>query len=122
MPSRWLIAALLTTGLLAALHFYALEHFLYWRYRWFDTPMHMLGGAAIGVFAVALLKRYRPFVYLGIIIAAAVAWEVYEYYFGLAVLPGTNYAWDTAHDILNDALGAVLVYVIARLTIWKPAA
>ncbi len=32
---------------------------------------------------------------------------------------GNNYVWDTALDILDDAIGAVLVYVVARFTIWK---
>ncbi len=74
MPSRWLLAALVLSGLLAGLHIYALEHFWYWLYPWFDLPMHMLGGAAIGTFAVALLRTYRPVAYLIIIFVAAIAW------------------------------------------------
>ncbi len=120
MPSRWLIAALLTTGLLAGLHFFALTEFLYWKYRWFDIPMHILGGAAIGVFAVSLIRSYRPFVYVAFVIVAAIAWEIFEVAAHVADVTEANYPLDTVHDILNDALGAICVYVIARFTLWKP--
>jgi len=119
MPSRWLIAALIAVSLLAGLHFWALADFWYWKYRWFDTPMHILGGAAIGIFAVSLLRSYRPFFYLAIILAASLGWELFEYSAGVT-RPGIDYDWDTAHDLLNDAIGAILVYVIARFTLWAP--
>lgn len=119
MQFRWLLAALFLTGLLAALHFWALADFLYWKYRWFDTPMHLLGGIAIGTSTVALLPSYRPLSYLAIIAVAAVSWELFEYFAGIAVFPGVNYQWDTAHDLLNDAIGATLVYGVARYTLWR---
>ena len=121
MRLRWLIYALCIAGLLAAVHWYATEHFLYWRFRWFDTPMHLLGGATIGTLAVAVLGRFRPWLYLSLIVLAAVGWELFESAAGIAVLPGVDYGWDTAHDLLNDALGGIAVYAIARFTVWRSA-
>lgn len=121
MRLTWLLAALLLVSVLAGVHIYAIEHFLYWRYRWFDTPMHLLGGAAIGTFTIALLGPvWRPWHYLAVAATAFVGWEVFEAVAGISVLPGVDYTWDTAHDILNDVFGATLVYAVARFTVWKP--
>jgi hypothetical protein len=121
MRLTWLLLALVLALVLAGVHIYAVEHFLYWKYRWFDTPMHMLGGAAIGTFTVALIGPvWRPWHYLAAVAIVFIGWEVFEAAAGIAVLPGVNYTWDTAHDILNDVLGATAVYIIARFTAWKP--
>lgn len=122
MQLRWLFVALASSILLAVFHFWALADFLYWRYRWFDIPMHVLGGVAIGAFAVILLRSYRPISYFFFVLSAAVAWEVFEHYASIATVPGESYVLDTMHDLLNDALGAVLVYIVARFSIWKPEA
>lgn len=122
MRLRWLLFALILVALLATLHLWAIHDFLYWRYRWFDTPMHLLGGAAIGAIAVALIgPAWHPWRYLAFIAVAAIGWEVFEAAAGIAVLPGVDYVWDTAHDILNDVFGATLIYAIARFTVWRPA-
>lgn len=120
MRLTWLLSALALSALLAAAHIYGVEHFLYWKYRWFDTPMHMLGGAAIGTFAIALIGPvWRPWTYLGVIAVVAFGWELFEALAGISVLPGVDYTWDTAHDILNDVIGATAVYAVARFTAWK---
>jgi uncharacterized membrane protein YeaQ/YmgE (transglycosylase-associated protein family) len=118
MRLRWLITAFLLSLLLAGLHFYALANHLYWYYRWFDTPMHLIAGVMIGTIAVGILLRFRPYSYMGFIALGAIGWEVFEYSFGLST-GQPNYVWDTLHDILNDVIGGVIVYVIARFTIWR---
>jgi hypothetical protein len=119
MNLRWLITAFISASVLAFLHIWAVSNFLYWKYRWFDTPMHILGGATIGLIAIGLIgKTWRPITYAVIIIVAAFAWEFFEAVMGIAVLPGVDYTWDTAHDVLNDSLGAIAVYLVARHTIW----
>ncbi|HVW71842.1 MAG TPA: hypothetical protein VHB93_01670 [Candidatus Paceibacterota bacterium] len=121
MNLRWLLAALASAAVLAALHIWAIMHFIYWKYRWFDTPMHMLGGATIGLIAIGLLgNRWQPWRYLALIALAAFGWELFEYVFGITGVTATYYVWDTAHDVLNDVIGAVAVYFVARHTVWKP--
>jgi hypothetical protein len=122
MRTYWLFGALVLVALLGALHIYGTVHFFYWKYDNFDILMHLLGGAAMGVIAIALFgPEWSPWRYLALATFASVGWEVFETTTGIAVFPGVNYAWDTAHDLLNDAVGAALVYVIARFTVWRSA-
>ena len=119
MRTRWLLATLALSVAIAAIHLYASENFWYWRYRWFDTPMHVLGGITIGALVVFLLGKDRPSTYIIIVAAIAIGWEIFEYAFGLT--HETGYALDTIHDLANDAVGAGFIYFIARSTIWRPA-
>ena len=120
MQLRWLLAAFVSASLLALLHIWAVTDFLYWKYRWFDTPLHMLGGVTMGLITIGLLgPRWRPYTYVVCVIIAAAAWELFEALAGIAIVPGVDYTWDTAHDVLNDALGAIAVYLIARHTSWR---
>lgn len=117
MRSRWLFAAFVFCAALAALQLWAVEHFLYWIYPWFDVPMHFLGGVSIATFLVALLLHRRPRIFSVLFALALIAWEVFEYVFGIP--REANYLFDTALDFLMGALGGILIYVIARMTLWR---
>jgi VanZ family protein len=117
MRIQWLLAALLLTGALLGLHWWAMEDFLYWQLQWFDVPMHFLGGLSLGVLAVGFLHTYKPRLFIAGLLAAFIAWELFELAFGL---PREDaYILDTCVDIVMDTLGAVLAYAIARKTIWR---
>ena len=118
MRLSWLLAALVLCAILAGLHIYGLAHFWYWRYRWFDTPMHILAGVITGVLIVSYFKSFRPITFLVIVAVVALGWELFEYIFKIST-GQPNYIWDTSHDILNDALGAIAVYIVARFTVWR---
>lgn len=121
MNLRWLLAALVSAAILAALHVWAIMNFIYWKFRWFDTPMHILSGATIGLIAVGVLgNRWQPWHYLLFIAVAAFGWEYFEYVFNITNVTATYYVWDTTHDVLNDVIGAIAVYFLARHTVWKP--
>ncbi len=104
---------------LAVLHTLSLVFSLYWVYEWLDIPMHALGGAmvALGYQSRFGLTRYSDrlsFGFLGTIGAVmfvGVSWEVYEYIVG-PILPG--YVIDTATDLVMDAVGACIGYVVAK--------
>ncbi len=117
MRPYWLLAALILSAALSALHFYAIDNFLYWEYPWFDVGMHLLGGVAIATFLIAFLKDFRPRAFLFLAVLAYVGWEVFEYIFGLP--RKENYFLDTTIDFLMDAIGSVAAYVVARKTIWR---
>lgn len=119
MRLHWFVSALLLAVALTYLQSEAVLYFLYWRYDWFDNLMHLLGGATIGAFVVGLLLAVRPRAYIVLLIIAFVSWEVFEYFAGLP--RESNYAFDTATDLLMDALGALAVYIVARYTIWRSA-
>lgn len=117
MRLSWLLAALLLASLLAALQWWAVSDFLYWRYEWFDIPMHYLGGIVIASFLVPLIPRGRRFTLLFAALTLFIGWEVFEYIFGLP--REANYPLDTAEDLLLDVLGALTAYTLARNTIWR---
>ncbi len=117
MRLQWLSYAFVLSLVLALLQAWALAEFLYWRYAWFDIPMHFLGGAAIAAFLVALLMHHRLKTFVVLMIVATIGWEVFEYLFGLP--RESNYALDTALDLVMDTLGALTVYTAARLSVWR---
>jgi hypothetical protein len=120
MRLLWLAAALVLAALLALFEREALEYFIYWRYPWSDTFMHLLGGAAIGALAAGLLThQFRPWRYLGLIALACIGWEVFEYLIGASSPKG--FVLDTSSDLLFDAIGAAIVYAIARFSLWRSA-
>ncbi len=117
MRFRLLIAAFIFATILALLEKLALADFLYWHYVWFDTVMHFIGGLALGTFVAALLPRFRPILYVLGVALLAIGWEVFEFYFGTN-LHASNFYFDTSVDLLMDALGGIVAYVIARTTLW----
>jgi hypothetical protein len=120
MQLRWLIAALLLSSLLATVDHIARVDYLYWRYPWSDTFSHFLGSLTIGVLVVAFLGPvFRPFVYVSLVTLVAIGWELFEYHIG-ATSP-KYIVLDTKSDLLFDAIGGSLSYVIARFTIWRSA-
>ncbi len=117
---RWLLAALVAALIIAALEQWAVADFLYWRYVWFDVPMHFLGGLTIALSLVALSgSRFRPYAFITCMVLVAVGWEVFEVIIGSP--QKANYVLDTSLDLLMDTLGASLIYLIARYSVWRSA-
>lgn len=117
MRSSWLFAALVLCAALAALHLWALDAYLYWQYPWFDVLIHFLGGLAIGAFVVGLLVHFRPRLYIAILAATYIGWELFEVVAG--VPREANFIFDTTLDLLMDTLGGIAAYVAARFTLWR---
>lgn len=118
MRLRWLLIALALAVVLLGIHLVALQYYLYWYYRWLDTPMHILAGAMMGAATIGVLLKFRPYAYIAVIVIGALGWEAFEYHFGIST-GQPHYALDTFHDILNDFLGAIIMYLIARYTVWR---
>lgn len=107
---------------IACLHVGAEYFHLYWRYRWLDIPMHFLGGVWLGMLGVWCWHAVRsdmPSYARVVVVACSTAfmlgcvWEAYEYavfVWGGSALP-SNYAGDTALDLLMDLTGALVAGV-----------
>lgn len=119
MRFAWLIAALILAGTLAYLQHTALEELLYWRYPWFDTLMHFVGGLTVATFGIALLAKRRAFVFLGAMLGVAIGWELFE--LAINAQREANFYFDTSLDLLMDAVGMSIAYIAARLSIWRYA-
>lgn len=115
---HWLLAALFSAGILLAAHIYALDTHLYYTYRWLDIPMHMLGGLTVGLLAIAFFDIRRPRAFLALVLAVAIGWEIFEYIFSIST-GQPDYWFDTIHDIVNDMVGGIVAYALARYTVWR---
>lgn len=114
----------ITIAVIAALHFSALQFYLYWRFWWFDILIHFFGGLWA---ALSFLWLFFQFGFTNIIknnknynLAVAflasflvgVMWESFEYYFGIAVTDAANYTVDTMTDISFDLIGGFAAYCV----------
>jgi|SRR3989344_1444557 len=120
MKTKIFYITLFSFSLLALLYSMALiyDWFFYW--RWFDIPMHFLGGFFAGGVSLWIffnqLKNDRE-IFLATFFGAliiGVAWELFEYFTGLTFVVYGNYVFDTAKDFLMDGLGALAIYLAVR--------
>lgn len=107
-----LAAQFIAAFLLAALMWIALWQTLYWRFWWFDIPMHLLGGvwAALCVSWVLARRGETPPLLWCVVftLAVGVAWEVFEYAEGITFPEYFSYPIDTAKDLGMNVIGAVI--------------
>ncbi len=107
--------ALAVTGLIGFLYLYGIDNSLFWRYDWYDAPLHILGGVVIGLWGSAVLSRIslRPlYTTLAILLFALVVgggWEVFERLAGLTSTSQPGYWIDTLQDVFCDIGGALAV-------------
>ncbi len=108
------ILFLISGSVLAVTHVIALELFLYWRFLWFDIPMHFLGGVvmALLVFTFRDLRLLKKDFWtqcasvVAFVLFAALVWEVYEILIGIPI--EENYAADTLLDLIMGVSGGAL--------------
>jgi len=117
MNRTWLAIALALSALLLAVHLYALANFWYWHYRWFDIPMHILGGIAIGSLLLSFGTNRRTSIYFLCMLAIVVCWEIFEYVFGISTHQ-PHYWVDTFKDMADGLLGSCAALYFARKTAW----
>lgn len=118
MHRKPLLFAFMLTSLLLAFHLYALSNYLYWHHRWFDIPMHILGGAALGAFLLAFFTSQRALLYFACMLAIVVAWEVFEYVAHIST-GQPDYWLDTGKDILDGLIGSGITYYFAKYGTWR---
>jgi len=109
-------------ALLAGVHIVALKLFLYWKFSWFDIPMHFGGGVvvALGIFTLYDLHLFVPKRYLQLlpiillVFLVAMIWEVYELFIGVPI--EDDYVVDTLTDLGMGLLGAVVGYTVGMFS------
>jgi len=112
------IFLLIIFSFLAVIHIIALELFLYWRFWWFDIPVHFIGGVvvALGVFTLHDLRIVIPARLLQLVpvlllvILAAMVWEVYEVLIGVSI--EGDAILDTLTDVGMGILGGLVGYAV----------
>lgn len=108
-------------------HFVASFLYLYWTFWWFDNVSHFLGGLAMGLLTFWVFRRFNDFkeppsklkivtTIFFFVITIGIGWEIFEYIFDLAIVPGGESYWrDTSYDLISDSVGAL----VASLIIYK---
>ncbi len=109
------------SAIVGSLNLWALQSDLYWKYNWFDSMMHFLGGALVGSFFLWVYffsgffapekRNFRHFILIALLGVALVgfSWEIYELVLGEAKLQKDQYLFDTTLDLIMDTLGALAI-------------
>ncbi len=93
-----------------------MEQSFFWKYSWYDTMLHCLGGVSAGVGVAWLLtgiNKEKSFtaVLLGVL-CIGIVWEIFEIVVGFP--REVNYALDTTMDIIMDLAGGVIATIFSR--------
>jgi uncharacterized protein YacL len=123
-----LYSSFLVIIVVAILNHFGGQFYWYWTHRWFDIPVHMLGGLSVGFAALWFwahfmhLKviRFLKLKALGVVILAiffvGISWEIFELLGGITNMTDRGYWPDTIGDIINDFIGAIFAYFIFMKT------
>lgn len=121
MPERFtFFFFILTFVLFFIVNILARAFSLYWVYPWFDTPMHVLGGAVVALafhsmpsIVARIPRKNRTFlITLACVMSVGVMWEVFEYAVGYQ--REVEYIFDTVVDLLGDAFGGLIGFYFVR--------
>ncbi len=112
---------LLSGMVLAVLHYFSLEFYLYWRYLWLDIPMHFLGGVTVALGYLTLrdfFASWPPSLFtlyktLAAVLLVALCWEVFEVLIGV-IFEEDRYVIDTLTDLLLGVTGGALGYYLSN--------
>lgn len=115
------ILTLSTLAIIAVSHILALQFFLYWKYAWFDIPMHFFGGVSIALgygilpfLRIGLKLTYRTYIsYLAVVLVVGLGWEVFEIVGGINVID-EYFVSDTLIDLVVDLLGGTVGYALVK--------
>ncbi len=117
------ILSFIVLVLVASFNYLGVTFSLYWVYKWYDIPMHMLGGLWVSLFTLSfypyLNKHYlvkdfniNPLYAVFIsLLFMIIAWEIFELIGGMALLSDRGYWPDTLGDVLNGYIGGIVGYL-----------
>lgn len=108
------ILTLASLILLLVLHLYGMEHDLYLLVPYYDIILHVLGGICLAASAYFVLKSPKYIVPITVVLG--IVWEIFELIYDITGYSfGAKLYWvDTIKDIINDTLGAIIVWIIIK--------
>lgn len=130
---------LLLVAIVVGLNSLAHELALYWIYDWFDNPMHISGGVAVGYLSIFIWRlyavkksagniektmrigEYTSHIFASGIVGALIfglCWEFLERAYGLSGFDRRHIA-DTLKDLINDMMGGIIAALIWEISLYK---
>ena len=114
MPRRVLALSFLLSLCVLLLHSFALKHYLYWHFWWYDLLIHFFAGTALSLVAFFVLQDRNmnysqvAFQTLLCVLICSIGWELFEAYYHIALIASANYFVDTVSDIGMGMLGGIM--------------
>jgi len=108
--------------ILAILFFWGHHYHLFWKYKWFDIPVHFLGGVWAALTALWIschfgytnsIINYKLKTFLIVLFAVliiGISWEVFEVIGKITFIHDVGYWPDTLSDVLNSFMGGIVAY------------
>lgn len=116
------ITALTFLVLAVSFIYFDIVHGFSYRYWWWDSYEHFLGGIVVGYFliwALSLARKKVPMrLMLLFIVAVGLAWESIEFFYPMGVSTFMSWEADTMKDLVLDTFGAMLAwYAVYRFNV-----
>ena len=121
--NKFLYVSLASAFIFLVLHYLGMKFHLYWIYRWYDIPLHLLGGFWLSLLGLWISVRfghidsivgYKSKALIIAVISAfviGIAWEIFELIAGLTSLNESGYLKDFSGDVFFTFLGGVIAYL-----------
>ncbi|MFH0755199.1 MAG: hypothetical protein V1910_00835 [bacterium] len=118
------IISFIVLVLIAVLNYFGAKFYLYWAHKWYDIPMHILGGLWISTFFLSLYTYFNKknliiisrtkIIYLTffVLLFIIILWEIFELFGKMTFLTDNEYWVDTIQDIFNGYLGGIIGYYL----------
>src|ERR1035437_330704 len=90
---KLLLISLFTILFIAVFHYFAIKYSWYWKYRWIDIPVHLVGGFWVSLTALWIClkikhidnifgyKKKALIVMLSSVLIVGIFWELFELIF-----------------------------------------
>ncbi len=117
------IAFFLVFSIVAFLNFVGVQDHFYVMYKWYDIPMHILGGLSVSLFFLSYygyfhkdisIPDYNKKIFcrlLLVLLCVTISWEIFELAIHSTFLSeGAKYWFDTIKDIIDGFIGGMIGY------------
>ena len=95
---------------------------IYQMWKWFDIPMHILGGAAVTYSFILVLRKlnkkiiikerlFEVLILIGLFALVAIFWEFYEFIMHIFLSLEQNTLEDTLSDFAFGLIGGLIVEI-----------
>jgi len=117
-----LFISLATIFIVIIFHFFALQNSWYWRVRWIDIPVHIIGGFGVALLSVWIALKFKhinnicnykikSFLIIFVsVLSVGIFWEIFELIIRFTHFGRANYWEESLVDVINGLIGGVIAY------------